>query len=112
MTFMESKTMILNGEELVKVIHACKQAKVTSLKLGDLEVQFSLTTKQKTEIEKVPSVNLDLNTSDNELPSQNFTEAEKKMLSEFDKQLEMEDLVVSDPTEWERQALLTKGLEG
>jgi hypothetical protein len=101
-------TINFNGEDVVQIIRACSKAKVTRLKMGELEVVFDKVEDGVT-IRHEPIVESVTQTLHSNLSSEEPTD--KKFIEEFDQELEEANLLLENPTEWERRALLSDNQE-
>lgn len=109
--------MNLTGEELVKVIRACKSANVESLKIGEVEIKFKLDLMPKnygqSALNASENVNHDLSSKDEgntQLSLLNTKEASPNSENQQNNKEEdpFEDelsLALSDPLAWEEKAL-------
>jgi hypothetical protein len=92
----------LTGEDLVKIIRTCKSARVSRLKLGELDVKFGdfkeIDPEPIMPVEEVKQLTLDLGTGEGDSGKQALIE---KMINQ---EIEDANLILEDPTRWEKQA--------
>lgn len=98
---MENK-MNLIGDDLVKIIKACKTAKVSELKIGDIEIKFSESDKASFKPKSFENLPNDLESYSG--LDESATEVEPPKNKEDDD----ENLLLMDPSEWEKQAMLSE----
>ena len=102
--------MKLSGEDLVKIIKSCKSANVSHLKIGDIDISFDGKARNKSKTLETSSDDLLLKADDTnkqlvltELSNEAQSEREKNESDiSFDEDL---NLILNDPTEWERRAM-------
>src|SRR5690554_317033 len=103
-----AEQMELTGADIVKIIKACKEAGVKTLKLGEIEVHFSdLKHKQiiPPGFEKPEVIKVDFSENSKDISEAPVPHIERNTNLNPEEEFDDDELMFNDPLEWERRQM-------